>query len=130
MVYKEAETMIKSLIILGLLLAGIVAASIAKIIVKNKYVLLGNAQEKIKGVMLHLVFEAEKLYMSGTGQFKKAYVINLILNGEFYKGLPLGVQKLLTFGVLSELVDKVVGGTFNPQKMTNAAVKKRLEGLQ
>lgn len=86
-----------------------------------------NSVEKIKGYILDLIFDAEKLYQSGTGQFKKAYVINLILNGEFYKGLPSYVQKMVSFSVLSELVDKIVDTVFNVAKKSNKAVQERLD---
>ena len=92
--------------------------------VKSK--LLYFALEKIKGFALDLVFEAEKLYKNGTGKFKKAYVINKILNGAFYASLPKSIRELVTVEVLSTLIDDLVTVIFNSQKRDNAALAERL----
>jgi len=88
--------------------------------------LLTAALEKIKGFALDLIFEAEKLYKGGTGKFKQAFVINCILSGPFYATLPACVQRLITFEILSRLIDDLVEAVFNAQKRDNAAVNERL----
>lgn len=90
--------------------------------------LFQRALDKIKGFILDLIFEAEKLYGSGTGKLKKAYVINLVLNGEFYKSLPQFIQHLITFDVLSNVVDNIVETIFKNIQANNVYVQNILTG--
>ena len=84
------------------------------------------ALDMIKGFALDLIYRAEKEFGGGTGQFKKASVIETILNSAFYSTLPGGVKKLINFETLSGIIDEICDLVFNKQINTNDSVKKLL----
>jgi len=66
-----------------------------------------NALETIKGFVLDFILDAEKQYGSGTGQFKRALVVDMILNSAFYNGLPGLVRQFITASALGAVIDAV-----------------------
>jgi len=77
----------------------------------------------IRGYVLNLILKAEQDFGGGTGVFKKAQVIEVILNSAFFLALPAGVRSLVTYEALSGIIDAVCATVFNKQKESNVAVK-------
>ncbi|GHT18111.1 hypothetical protein AGMMS49573_10830 [Endomicrobiia bacterium] len=88
---------------------------------------LTTALEMIQGFILDLMFKAEKEFGAGTGQFKKAFVIDTVLNGTFFTSLPEKVRNLVTYEALSKLVDTVCEKIFKPQQQSNEKLTKLLD---
>lgn len=81
---------------------------------------------KIWGFLFELTLKAEDKYGSGTGAVKKAYVMFLILDSEFYKGLPRFVKGFLSEETLSDLIDKFIAEIFNVARETNKNIEELL----
>jgi len=88
---------------------------------------LNGALDMIKGVALNLILQAEQTLGPGTGQFKKASVIEAIINSVFYAGLPGVIRRLITYDTLSAIVDAVCDTVFKQQQKTNPSVKALIE---
>jgi len=87
---------------------------------------LAAALDMIRGVALKFILQAEQTLGSGTGQFKKADVLEIILNSAFFLAIPAGVRNLITYDMLSKIIDEICGLVFKPQVEGNAAVKRLL----
>lgn len=88
-----------------------------------------DALEKIEGFMLDLIVEAERAYREGTGPAKKAYVLNLILNSAFYMSLPRAVRGMVTYEVLSNMVDMLVREILNQLHGTGRRLREQIKEL-
>ena len=78
-------------------------------------------QNKIRQWLLFAVLEAEKIYSSGSGQAKLAYVYNL-----FLERFP-SLAPVIPFALFSQMVDEVLEQMRHLLE-TNASIKRYVEG--
>lgn len=89
---------------------------------------LSNALIKIKSFILDYIEEAERKYTeSKKGLAKKSFVIGMILNCEFYKNLPQLVQKMITYEILSKIIDDFVENVFKVAKNSSVKATEELQ---
>lgn len=111
----------------GLALATFIWWVIFKMSESDRAKLFADVKAKLAGFLLELILNAEQVYGSGMGQFKKAFVIEKILNCEFYKGLPLFIQKFVTYDLLSGMIDTLCETIFKAAQASNANLQKILK---
>lgn len=114
-------------ICIGVALVGLLYWFFFKATKEDRAKFFEEVKAKIEGFVLDLILTAEVNYGSGTGQFKKAFVIDRILNGEFYKGLPLFIQKLITYDLLSGMIDMICETVFKNAQASNTNIQKLLK---
>jgi len=85
-----------------------------------------NALKVIRGFVLDFILRAEREFGPGTGQFKKARVIDMILNSAFYSGLPAIVRQFISCGAISGIIDSVCATVFKKQQESNGGNLDRL----
>ena len=99
------------------------AAALIAYVVKYKFDVLA----KVKAGLLELTTAAEQEYGSGTGELKKAYVVNLIVNSEFYTKLPFWAKTLISSEQIGKVIDVFVKQIFNAMRKNNKAFDELLE---
>ena len=79
-----------------------------------------NVLNKIKASLLDLTTQAEAAYGGELGAVKRAAVIDMIINSQFYVRLPFYVKYVISADTIGKLIDWFVETTFKSMKQEPA----------
>ena len=86
-----------------------------------------NALTAIKEILYQFIIDAEKFWGGGTGIVKRSFVINSVLNSQFYITLPDFIKMFINATMIGKLIDNMVDNVLKPALKNNINLQKKIQ---